>query len=58
MHASRRLERVAKGGNAQEGTCEETVGALGESSLAKVWGQDPTVGDHISNNGPHTKMEG
>ena len=34
------------GGNAQEGTGEETVGAIGETSTVNVQGRDPTGGAH------------
>ena len=38
-NARRILEGVATGGNAQEGTGEETIGDLGEISIADARGQ-------------------
>ena len=45
-------------GNAQEGSSEEKVGAIGETGIADVLGQDPIEGFPMGDNGPHPKREG
>ena len=44
---------MAKGGNAQEETGEEAVGASGGISTADLWGKDPTDGARMGDNGPY-----
>ena len=42
-----------QGGNAQEGTGDEKVGALSDISAADVQVRDPAGGARIGNNGPY-----
>ena len=49
----RRLEEMATGGNVQEGTGEDKVGALGDIGTSDVQGRDPTGGARMGDNGTH-----
>ena len=46
------------GGYAQEGSSENTVGALGEISTVDFRGRDPTGRACVGDNVPHLKREG
>ena len=45
-------------GNAQEGSSEDKVGAIGEIGTADVRGRDPTGGSCMSDNVPRPEMGG